>query len=271
MSIIKYPEYSSFGVRFWTFNDLISKHNRSFAYRFAMEGFMFNCNGTEIKCFCCGIKTTKAFQNEKVLELHFKKSPNCLYIKNKRSNYITLFTNETDDIFLLYEKENLKKIQDFLQDSWIKFIIEMGVPIDHLTCFLKHQIVINAEIDNKCITISNLFAVYTTYTHQILKLDTNPVELNNNEYTIPFAKFILNTRERSDKDVEKYSKLIPIFKKKKKKTLTSMECSLCFVNEKTIVILPCKHLLCCSDCVKKIDECSVCKGPKVDILQIYNT
>ena len=61
------------------------------------------------------------------------------------------------------------------------------------------------------------------------------------------------------KDIDKYSKI------------EMMECKLCRDDISNCVIEPCKHVVCCDNCVKKIEDgkCPVCRVEYTRYYKIY--
>jgi len=41
-------------------------------------------------------------------------------------------------------------------------------------------------------------------------------------------------------------------------------CVVCFVNPKAVMLLPCRHLCVCEECLPKIDKCPLCRKPMVE-------
>ena len=38
------------------------------------------------------------------------------------------------------------------------------------------------------------------------------------------------------------------------------ECTVCMENQRSIVFMPCGHLICCQDCVKVLTKCPICRA-----------
>ena len=48
-------------------------------------------------------------------------------------------------------------------------------------------------------------------------------------------------------------------------------CVVCLVNPKAILIKPCRHFCVCTDCIRRLVECPVCKAGMLDYERIYST
>jgi len=33
----------------------------------------------------------------------------------------------------------------------------------------------------------------------------------------------------------------------------------CYANEKNTILLPCRHNICCSECLARMDDCPICR------------
>jgi len=53
-------------------------------------------------------------------------------------------------------------------------------------------------------------------------------------------------------------------------TLRVMHCSVCLENERNVVLMPCRHLCCCSVCSRQLALCPVCKAVISEFFPIYN-
>ncbi|EGR29473.1 hypothetical protein IMG5_155150 [Ichthyophthirius multifiliis] len=47
-------------------------------------------------------------------------------------------------------------------------------------------------------------------------------------------------------------------------------CSICFVNERQAVFLPCRHFACCIYCCKSLKKCVICRLAIQDFVKVYN-
>ena len=67
----------------------------------------------------------------------------------------------------------------------------------------------------------------------------------------------------------KYEELITCSEKKIKNLEDRFECIICLNNERNNLFLPCKHLVCCSSCIKKIKFCPLCQKEISSNIKIY--
>lgn len=55
-------------------------------------------------------------------------------------------------------------------------------------------------------------------------------------------------------------------------TSSNQECAICLVNIRNIIILPCRHMCICEECIgdasARIDKCPICRQPYDSLLKI---
>lgn len=51
----------------------------------------------------------------------------------------------------------------------------------------------------------------------------------------------------------------------------TMNCAICYENDRDVVFIPCKHNVCCIKCSKSIRQCPVCRFKITDIIKIYRS
>lgn len=107
-----------------------------------------------------------------------------------------------------------------------------------------------------------------TRLRSIFKFFNKRIHHYNLEIQILTSKIIKLRREMHEcyeiledyhKDIDKYSKI------------EMMECKLCRDDISNCVIEPCKHVVCCDNCVKKIEDgkCPVCRVEYTRYYKIY--
>jgi hypothetical protein len=42
----------------------------------------------------------------------------------------------------------------------------------------------------------------------------------------------------------------------------------CLTNPKTTFLIPCRHMCVCSDCLKQVDKCPVCRAPFDEYIEV---
>jgi hypothetical protein len=58
----------------------------------------------------------------------------------------------------------------------------------------------------------------------------------------------------------------------RKKQVESKLCCVCLVNERSTLLLPCRHLVLCAGCSKdeRLKQCPVCRQDIEDVMEIYS-
>ena len=60
-----------------------------------------------------------------------------------------------------------------------------------------------------------------------------------------------------------------ILKEKYDEIKNTYRCSICYDNNKNIIIEPCMHFCCCNSCSYMIDKCPICRGEIGQFLRIF--
>ena len=72
--------------------------------------------------------------------------------------------------------------------------------------------------------------------------------------------------EIPEKDIKK---AISELKEKYDEIKNTYRCSICYDNNKNIIIEPCMHFCCCNSCSYMIDKCPICRGEIGQFLRIF--
>eukprot|EP01028_Stygiella_incarcerata_P014672 TRINITY_DN99_c2_g1_i1.p1 TRINITY_DN99_c2_g1~~TRINITY_DN99_c2_g1_i1.p1 ORF type:complete len:301 (+),score=54.32 TRINITY_DN99_c2_g1_i1:68-970(+) len=46
-------------------------------------------------------------------------------------------------------------------------------------------------------------------------------------------------------------------------------CQICFERDRNAVIMPCMHMVCCSECASSVGSCPICRGPKAGVVSAF--
>lgn len=49
----------------------------------------------------------------------------------------------------------------------------------------------------------------------------------------------------------------------------NMQCTICWDAERDCLIMPCKHNVSCTKCIKSLKNCPICREVIIDIIKIY--
>jgi len=52
---------------------------------------------------------------------------------------------------------------------------------------------------------------------------------------------------------------------------SSINCAICYENDRDAVFIPCKHNVACLKCSKNIKNCPVCRFKITDVIKIYKS
>eukprot|EP01084_Bolivina_argentea_P168418 292067_1 len=94
---------------------------------------------------------------------------------------------------------------------------------------------------------------------QFVHLEKTNMKLKNNQIASHFNGF--RYEELHEYENKLCSQIAKVRKEIKKRTENRIKCRICYVNDRNILILPCKHQIMCLECYEKLDsnQCPVCK------------
>jgi len=134
-----------------------------------------------------------------------------------------------------------------------RIVQELGATFPNIQPFNQTQI-----------SISDLFQIGANETEN----DSDSVKQKNpilSEAEIKLKLALDEKKKQEKKYLEKMKKL-----NREVQTLKqSLTCKLCMDKEVSQVLLPCGHVICCNQCVAKIQICPICRGEIVDSKIVY--
>lgn len=247
------------------------------SFSLAKNGFVFNKNSKVIECICCN----KVLENDSTM-LIFDHFPHCIFkgvnipsVSQQTNNTNTIIgSNQIEEDHVRFRKEpinyayfkdynnRLKSFFDWPKNSMFDikefarcglFYIGINDKVACFSCRLKlskwecHDIILeeHRKYNPDCFFVQSLVIMNE-------KNEINTVVTKSLEPIVP----------KSSSGEPDYKSLYEALKDK-------MLCSVCMVEDRSIALLPCGHVLVCESCGRLLHECPLCRAFIRGTVRVY--
>lgn len=235
-SILSSAEFIKFTETFQTYRKAINSNMISVTNRYnSMNGKLPECLNVNILEWAW---KGAFFSRERGLV--------CFYCDLQMENYhsdpvkehLLLHNSQTECLFILFKFRNLMNI------LWQS--IEEPISCDFL------------EMSDNLINVKQLSNTLAIEYNVPAILVTNIIRSCHFESLLELRKMI-NTQMKMNSSLKLPERI----------SIDGVSCSICFTNPIDILLLPCKHVKTCFDCVMQMSYCPICRQPIEKILKIY--
>ncbi|XP_062998012.1 E3 ubiquitin-protein ligase XIAP [Elgaria multicarinata webbii] len=222
-NIIHNPSMADYEARIKTFvmwRYLVSKE------QLAQAGFYSIGNGDNVICFHCGGGLQEWKADEDPWEQHAKWFPGCKYlIEEKGQEFVNSvhLTNSLQDSTIEAEETSPIKDEELLQSPVVQNAIQMGFSLDEIRKAIERKRHLSAES-------------YRSVEALVADL------INAQKENILSASW--------EKDLSTEEKLRRLQEEKL--------CKICMDKTISVALIPCGHLVACTECAEAVDKCPLC-------------
>ncbi|ESO88916.1 hypothetical protein LOTGIDRAFT_94905, partial [Lottia gigantea] len=241
--------------------------NRVHPVSLAEAGFIYLGTGDTVQCVYCQGKLSQWENGDDPIREHFRHFSTCFYILEMKMNNSALLTGTS----------NAVEVTDSCTDR----------PHVNTNSSSDAHASNNPTTNNKYITMSSRFETLKNWAH--LTLTANQLSLagfywdEEKKSCKCFRCNVIITNWQVDDDPFKVHALkspecsyisqvkgkqfvadtvktfVNALKDENEKLRDEKMCIICTIEPKTILILPCAHLVCCSKCASSLQSCPVCR------------
>ncbi|KAL4225671.1 Baculoviral IAP [Mactra antiquata] len=219
----------------------------------SMAGFVYSGRDDIVQCFFCGVSLKDWPKNACPWEQHVIANPQCGHVKLcKGINYIERITRQKNSQHIFDDSNDvIDMVQVAMQRN--------PVAVEAAREFCDDEDKLRQAI--KILMKTNKSSSFTAEKLIRIVTDEEAYNENNSEcktddvigehYTLDEANGL--ETDAGDSDVEKDDEELSL------KLHDSVNCTICYNAIRSVITLPCAHLVCCSQCVSALKECAICR------------
>nr|XP_045610750.1 E3 ubiquitin-protein ligase XIAP-like [Procambarus clarkii] len=221
----------------------------------------FSCGvGDHIRCFYCGGGLVNFIPSDDPWTLHARYYPNCIYLNLKKDRaFIKNAVPFSPPRPTIPVDETLINALLHGLDYYSGLAATVRFPYIALRGALREYLKIKKDIlpllsESNCVEVLLWFLDGVDESEDTGAVTESPLEVLSSQGVI-FPRPVPPVVEVDEQEEENAMPGVARF-----------YCKVCFTQEINTVLIPCRHMVICLDCVTRCDKCPVCRGDVVHLL-----
>ncbi len=252
----------------------------------ATHGFYYTGTGNKVRCNFCNVELHELDPYDDIAVEHLKYSPNCPLILNHEATLnVTSFSRNSLERDLTRAKSgvyqiNRQRIATYLRNATLSFNGTFGrTPRDER---VYQKLLHEKKEQMHSLMVDHNEQLETALAHPhlydaISSTDRSETYLCANASRDPNDPNIGPTNEREDVGiyVDANTVGLPLQPSPSSSSLKDTDanvlkqCVVCCVKEYNTVLMPCRHLSSCYECVQKLNKCPTCREIIKDVVKVF--